>query len=73
MLRSSCSFRDWILNTPNTYTMLNGDILNCAIIGSKSDAYSEVNAARDAKKVALAALDPLADAGKILGHDKGQS
>ena len=64
-------FRDWILHTPNTYTMLNGDILNCAIIGSKSDSYSELMPLRDAKKAALDALRPLAAEGKILGMTRG--
>lgn len=64
-------FRDWILTTPNAFTMLNGDILNCATKNSKSDSYSELMPLKDAKKHAIKCLEPLAEAGKILGMTRG--
>jgi len=58
-------FRDWILKTPNTYIVLLGDVLNCAIKGSKSDFYGELMPVQQAKKYALQVLEPVAI--KILG------
>lgn len=62
-------FRDWVAQTPNTFVVLPGDILNCATKTSKSDTYSETMPVQEAKKYAVKVLEPIK--GKILGIVRG--
>lgn len=59
-------FRQWVdylLDTPGVSMLFNGDGLNAAVIGSKSDTYSEKLTVGEATKVLRAELKPLADQG----------
>ncbi len=58
-------FRDWICQTPNTYCILLGDVLNCATKGSVSDIYGEKMNPQEAKKYAVKLLEPIKE--RILG------
>lgn len=58
--------RDWILQEPNTFVILTGDIMNCATRGSVSDIYAEKMNPTEARNFAFELLEPLAKAGKIL-------
>jgi hypothetical protein len=60
---------DWILNTPNAYTIINGDVFDCAIMGSKGNPYDAVMTVQAAKKVAKEILYPIRD--RILGVTTG--
>ena len=53
--RKFLDFRDWILQTPNTFVLLPGDVLNCATKNSKSDFYKELMPVQQAKKYAIQA------------------
>lgn len=57
---------DIILSDENTYTILNGDLINNAIANSKSDIYSESMSIQDEINDIVGLFKPLADAGKIL-------
>jgi hypothetical protein len=57
--------RDWILNEPNVFVILMGDLLNCATKNSVSDTYSEIQNPQEAKKYAIKLLEPIK--GKVLG------
>ena len=60
---------DWILKTPNAYTIINGDVFDCAIMESKGDTYDAVMTVQTAKKVAKEILYPIRD--RILGVTTG--
>jgi len=62
-------FRDWIRDTPNTYAILVGDILNCATKTSKSDIYGEKLNPSEAKRKAISILSPIKE--KILASVSG--
>lgn len=55
---------DSVRDTPHRYAILAGDIMNNAIIGSKSDTYSEVLSPMDQMSYAVKLLEPIKD--KIL-------
>lgn len=52
---------DAIASNPNRYFVLVGDIMNCAIMGSKSDTYNETMTPMDALQTAVDLLTPIAD------------
>lgn len=58
------SFIDYIKNTPDTYIVVGGDMLNNAIKSSVSDVYSETMMPGEAKKYAVKLLEPIKE--KIL-------
>lgn len=60
---------DWILKTPNAYTFINGDVFDCAIMGSKGNPYDAVMTVQAAKKIAKEILSPIKD--RILGVTTG--
>ena len=51
----------YIEATPNTSLILNGDLLNSAILGSKSDVYTEVSPLQTSKYMLVDELEPVAD------------
>ena len=62
-------YRDWLEETPNAYTLLNGDILNTAIKDSVSDIYTETMSPQEQIKKAVELFSPVKD--KILGVVNG--
>ena len=54
-------FVESIANTPNTYVVLCGDLLNNAIKSSVSNIYDEVYRPSEAKKIMANVLSPIAD------------
>lgn len=60
---------DWIKEKHNRYTLLNGDILNCATIHSVSDSYSSKMNPHDELKYARKIFEPIKD--KILTSVRG--
>lgn len=55
-----------INNTPGMYTILDGDLMNTAIAGSKSDIYGETMNPSQQLAKCTEIFQPLADKGKIL-------
>lgn len=55
-----------ILDMPNCYTILDGDLMNTAIAGSKSDSYNETMTPSEQLRKCAEIFGDLADAGKIL-------
>lgn len=60
-----------VADTPNMYTILNGDLMNTAITTSVSDTYTEQLTPADQLKRCVELFGPLAEAGKILGITDG--
>ena len=60
---------DWILERPNAFTILNGDILDVAITESVGDTYDAKMNTNEALKYARELFDPLSD--RILGVTEG--
>lgn len=56
-----------IMETPGMYTILDGDLMNTAIVGSKSDIYHEEITPYEQLGRCVDIFKPLADKGKILG------
>ncbi len=57
------------LDAPDTFAILNGDLANCAIAGSKSDIYKAINTPQDQYRWLRKKLKPYAH--KILGMTTG--
>lgn len=57
---------DLVLKTPGMYTILDGDLMNTAIAGSRSDVYTETLTPQEELQRCVELFKPLADAGKIL-------
>lgn len=55
-----------IKGTKNCFTILDGDLMNAAIMGSKSDVYGEIMPPQEQLRTVVELFKPLADAGKIL-------
>lgn len=55
------SFVNWILNEPNAYVVLIGDLLDCATKDSVGDVYSATMTVQEAKKYAVKLLEPVKD------------
>ena len=64
------AYRDWIINEPDAFTVLNGDILDMSIMGSVGDTYA-VERPRQQRKYAVELLRPLVEAGKVLAYLEG--
>lgn len=60
---------DYIAHEPNSTLILNGDLFNVAIVGSKSDVYTEEMTVQDAVEEMAEELRPVQD--KIDGIDPG--
>lgn len=60
----------WIVDTPNAYCLINGDVLEMNTKGSVGDVFEGLRP-REQRKLAVKYLRPLADAGKILGYVDG--
>jgi predicted MPP superfamily phosphohydrolase len=52
---------NYVENTKDCYLILNGDIINNAILGSKSDIYEEMLNPREQLKMAIELLEPVKD------------
>ena len=57
---------EYIENTPSCYCILDGDLMNTAIIGSKSDSYGETIPPSEQLKKCVELFAPLAEKNKIL-------
>ena len=57
---------DTIMQDDNMYTVLDGDLMNTAIAGSKSDVYGETMPPMEQLERCTEIFKPLADSGKIL-------
>jgi predicted phosphodiesterase len=62
---------DYLAGTQDVSLLLNGDLLNAAIIGAKSDVYDETMSVGDAKRELTEEVRPLAEAGKVDGANPG--
>ena len=63
-------YRDWILERPNAYCVINGDVLDMATKNSIGGLYDTLRP-KEQRKLAVKYLQPLADAGKILAYVDG--
>lgn len=61
----------YILEQPNRFVVINGDITNTALKASKSDIYSAKYSIEEENNVAYRLLKPLADDNRILGMTPG--
>lgn len=59
----------YIKNTPNCYTILNGDLMNNALKTSKSDSYRETMTMEEQQELLIELLEPIKD--KILVMTQG--
>jgi predicted phosphodiesterase len=62
---------DYLADQPDVSLLLNGDLLNAAIIGAVSDVYDETMTVGDAKRELVEEVRPLAEQGKIDGANPG--
>jgi predicted phosphodiesterase len=62
---------DYLAGQPDVSLLLNGDLLNAAIIGAKSDVYDETLTVGDAKRELIEEVRPLAEQGKVDGANPG--
>ena len=62
--------RDWIVDTPHVYCVINGDILEMVTKKSKGDAYGQLRP-KEQRKLAIKYLEPLVRSGKILAYLDG--
>ena len=63
-------YRQWILDRPNAYCIMNGDIVDMATKNSIGGVYDTLRP-KEQRKYAIEMLRPLAEAGKILGYVDG--
>jgi hypothetical protein len=63
-------YREWILNTPEAFCVINGDVLDMATKSSIGGVYETIRP-REQRQLAVKFLQPLADAGKILAYLDG--
>jgi hypothetical protein len=64
-------YRDWILSTPTRYVFLGGDIIDAATVISVASPYDNTDEPLDQADEATELLQPLADAGRLLGYVGG--
>jgi hypothetical protein len=62
---------DYLAGAEDVSLLLNGDLFNAAIVGSKSDVYDETMTVGDCKRELAEELSPLAEQGKIDGANPG--
>lgn len=65
------SLINYVLEQPNRYVILNGDIVNMALKNSKSDIYSSIYSIEGELNRAVEIFKPLADAKRILAMQPG--
>ena len=58
-------YRQWIIDRPNAYCIVNGDVLEMALKNSIGNTYDALRP-KQQRELALKYLSPLAEAGKIL-------
>jgi predicted phosphodiesterase len=63
-------YRQWILDRPNAYCVINGDVLDMATKSSIGGQYETLRP-REQRQLAVKFLEPLARAGKILAYLDG--
>lgn len=63
-------YRQWILDRPNAYCVINGDVLEMAVKNSIGNTYDTLRP-KQQKELAIKYLQPLAEAGKILAYLDG--
>ena len=63
-------YRQWILDRPNAYCLINGDVLDMAVKSSIGNTY-ETMRPKDQKELAIKLFKPLADKGRILAYLDG--
>ncbi len=68
--RKFLGYRQWILDRPNAYCVINGDVLEMAVKGSVGDTYGTLRP-KEQKELAIKYLKPLADEGRILAYLDG--
>ena len=64
-------FCEKVVNEPNTYIVLVGDLLNNGVKDSVTNVYNEVYMPSEAKRIMTSMLKPIAKAGKILAVTSG--
>lgn len=64
-------FRSWVLESPQRFVVLGGDMIDAATNYTKGSTYENVREPRGQVKVAINLLKPLADAGRLLGSVGG--
>lgn len=64
-------YRDWLLAAPNRFVFLGGDIIDAATIISVASPYDNTMEPIDQVDDACELLQPLADAGRLLGYVGG--
>jgi len=68
--RKFLGYRDWILERPNAYCIINGDVLEMATKNSVGNAYEALRP-KQQKEMAIKYLQPLAEEGRILAYLDG--
>lgn len=63
-------YREWILERPNAYCIINGDVLEMAVKNSVGDTYGTLRP-KEQRQLAIKFLEPLAKAGRILAYVDG--
>ena len=63
-------YRQWILDRPDAYCVINGDVLEMATKNSVGNTYEALRP-KEQKELAIKYLKPLAEAGKILAYLDG--
>jgi predicted MPP superfamily phosphohydrolase len=63
-------YRQWILDRPNAFCVINGDVLDMATKNSIGGQYETIRP-REQRQLAVKYLEPLAKAGKILAYLDG--
>ena len=63
-------YRQWILDRPNAYCIINGDVIELALKNSVGNPYETLRP-REQKALAVEYLRPLAEAGRILAYLDG--
>jgi hypothetical protein len=64
-------YRDWILSSPNRFVVLGGDLVDAATIISVASPYENTEEPIDQVDGVVDILQPLADAGRLLGYVGG--
>lgn len=64
-------YRTWILSQPNRFVFLGGDIIDAATVMSIASPYDNTGEPIDQVDEATALLQPLKDAGRLLGYVGG--
>ena len=63
-------YREWILDRPNAYCIINGDVLDMATRSSIGNAFETIRP-REQRELAIKMFEPLAKEGRILAYLDG--